>query len=130
MQSDQEQGLSLHRLLQLSAATPEYVQVKPKGFKAILQSTVEFLEAHNIQAHLLVKLPAGETWHEDVQRYSQSLVPPYRVWRFLRVDVGQPLSPSTSQDISLGAGYPWPGDYFVVVQAESFGAMVVAHRMQ
>jgi two-component system phosphate regulon sensor histidine kinase PhoR len=130
MQSDQEQEVSLHRLLQLSAATPEYVQVKPKGFKAILQSTVEFLEAHNIQAHLLVKLPAGETWNEDVQRYGQGLVPPYRVWRFLRADAGQRSSTSTAQDISLGESYPWRGDYFVVVQTESFGAMVVAHRMQ
>lgn len=138
MQSYQEQGVSLHRLLQLSAATPDYIQVKPKGFKAILQSTVEFLEAHDIQARLLVKLPAGSAWNEDVLRYSQELVSPQRVFRFVRLDSIPPptKAPLTSGPaaaevvLPLNDGHTWRGDYFVVVQSETFAAMVVAHRLQ
>ncbi|MGB3309059.1 MAG: ATP-binding protein [Nodosilinea sp.] len=130
MQSYQEQEVSLHRLLQLSAATPDYVQVKPKGFRAILQSTVEFLEAHDIQANLLVKLPVGDAWNEDVSRYGQSLVSPHQLFRFVRLD--STLLPSQSAEVvlPLSAGHTWRGDYFVVVQSETFAAMVVAHRLQ
>ncbi|WP_017299044.1 ATP-binding protein [Nodosilinea nodulosa] len=142
MQSYQEQEVSLHRLLQLSAATPNYIQVKPKGFKAILQSTVEFLEAHNVQAHLLVKLPNGDAWSEDVSRYGQGLVSPHRVFRFLRVDSNAfapdalataPLTtaPGASEVVlPLSVGPIWRGDYFLVAQSETFAAMVVAHRLQ
>ncbi|MBE9157245.1 histidine kinase [Nodosilinea sp. LEGE 06152] len=130
MQSYQEQEVSLHRLLQLSAATPDYVQVKPRGFRAILQSTVEFLEAHDIQANLLVKLPVGDAWNEDVSRYSQGLASPHQVFRFVRLDSAP--SPSGSEDVvlPLSADHTWRGDYFVVVQSETFAAMVVAHRLQ
>jgi two-component system, OmpR family, phosphate regulon sensor histidine kinase PhoR len=132
MQSYQEQELSLHRLLQLSAAAPGYIQVKPKGFKSILQSTVEFLEAHDIQAHLLVKLPVGDPWNTDIQRYSQGLMPPYRLFRFVRVAPGLPTPPGASGEmvIPLRDSYIWRGDYFVVIQSETFAAMVVAHRLQ
>ncbi|HSM82622.1 MAG TPA: ATP-binding protein [Nodosilinea sp.] len=134
MQSYQEQEVSLHRLLQLSAATPDYVQVKPKGFRAILQSTVEFLEAYDIQAHLLVKLPTGDAWNDDILRYAQGLSSPYRVFRFLRPDAAAPAAltdpSSTEVALPLRTSHTWRGDYFVVVQSESFAAMVVAHRMQ
>jgi two-component system, OmpR family, phosphate regulon sensor histidine kinase PhoR len=129
MQSYQEQEVSLHRLLQLSAAAPDYVQVKPKGFKAILQSTVEFLEAHDIQAHLLVKLPTGDPWNEDVLRYGQGLVLPHRVLRFARPDA-ESLSLGNEVVVPLPGSHTWRGDYFVVVQSESFAAMVIAHRLQ
>ncbi len=131
MKSYREQEVSLHRLLQLSATTPDYVQVKPKGFRAILQSTVEFLDAYNIQAHLLIKLPAGEAWNTDVSLYGQGLTPPYRVFRFLRGNAEAP-SPSASEGevvLPLGGG-TWRGDYFLVILAEGFAAMVVAHRLQ
>ncbi len=130
MQSYQEQEVSLHRLLQLSAAAPDYVQVKPKGFRTILQSTVEFLEAHDIQAHLLVKLPVGDPWNEDVLRYAQGLVLPHRVMRFVRTDSALPPSLGSEVVVPLPASHTWRGDYFVVVQSESFAAMVVAHRLQ
>lgn len=130
MQSYQEQELSLHRLLQLSAATPDYVQVKPKGFKTILQSTVEFLEAHNIHADLLVKLPVGNAWNEDVWRYGQGLMPPCRLFRFLRPDPDLPAAGSNEVIVPLRDTSTWRGEYFMVIQSEAFVAMVVAHRMQ
>jgi signal transduction histidine kinase len=131
MQSYQEQEVSLHRLLQLSAITPDYVQVKPKGFKTILQSTLEFLEAQGIQGHLLVKLPGSEVWNSEIQRYAQGLAAPYRVVRFVRPDAGPGAASLPAEVVlPLDDGYIWRGDYFVVVQAEEFMAMVVAHRLQ
>ncbi|MBD2106477.1 ATP-binding protein [Leptolyngbya subtilissima] len=130
MQSYQEQEVSLHRLLQLTAAAPDYVQVKPKGFKAILQSTVEFLEAHDIQAHLLVKLPVGDLWNEDVLRYGQGLELPYRVLRFARPDAEPSPNLGNEVVVPLPESHTWRGDYFVVVQSESFAAMLIAHRLQ
>ena len=118
MQSYQEQEVSLHRLLQLNTAVPDYIQVKPKGFKAILQSTVEFLEAYDIQADLLVN--------------GQGLASPHRVFRFLRPHADRSLPPTSTAEIgvSLYDDSAWRGDYFVVIQSEEFAAMVVAHRLQ
>ncbi len=130
MQSHQEQEVSLYRLLQLSAASPDYVQVKPKGFKAILQSTVEFLEANDIQAHLLVKLPTSSAWNADILRYGQGLASPYRVFRFLRLEADRPAIAGNSSEVIVPLNEAWRGDYFVVVQSEVFTAMVLAHRLQ
>ncbi|TVQ10738.1 MAG: histidine kinase [Leptolyngbya sp. DLM2.Bin27] len=133
MQFSQEQEVSLYRLLQLSAASPDYIQVKPKGFKAILQSTVEFLEAQDIQAHLLVKLPVSPAWNEDIVRYSQGLAAPYCIFRFLQPDPdGAPAAGAGGNQVvvPLLNGQTWRGDYFLLVQSETFAVMVVAHRIQ
>ncbi|MGI8933424.1 MAG: ATP-binding protein [Phormidesmis sp.] len=43
----------------------------PRGFKAALQSLIQFLIAHQIQATLWLKLPKEEAWWTDVWQYGQ-----------------------------------------------------------
>lgn len=137
MQSYYEREASLHQLLMQSDASPEYIQVKPKGFKAILQSTAEFLEAHQIQANLFFKLPAGAGWQEDIRRYSQSLPATYRLFNFMRSKgAALPTLEDTSDDraaelvIPLHEAQTWRGEYFLLAQAEQFALLVVAYRLR
>jgi two-component system phosphate regulon sensor histidine kinase PhoR len=131
MPSFRNKAPSLYQQMQDSEATPEYIQVKPKGFKAILQSMVEFLESHQIAATVLVKLPAGSAWTDDIYRYGQSLAPPHQLFCFARPDASPSAglaNPGVTVPI-LGAE-TWLGDYFVVIHRPDFAALVVAHRIQ
>jgi signal transduction histidine kinase len=137
MQSYYEREASLYQLLSHSDANPEYIQVKPRGFKAILQSLVEFLETYQIRANLLAKLPAGSTWQDDIYRYGQTLPPPYRIFNFARITASlSPQGEDPSQrkiselGIPLHEAQTWRGEYFVLAQTEQFALMVVAYRLQ
>ncbi len=131
MPSSRNKTASLYPLLQGSGAAPDYLQVKPKGFKTILQSTVDFLETHQIAASLLAKLPTGDAWTDDVYRYSQGLAPPHQLGWFCRP--GRPSAPGpglSAVTVPIETPDTWRGDYFVVLCGEGFAAMVVAHRIQ
>ncbi len=136
MQSYYEREASLHQLLQQSDASPEYIQVKPKGFKAMLQSTAEFLETHQIRANLFVKLPTGSPWQDDVRRYCQSLPAEYRLFNFVRPTrnisrSGERANPLAAEvEIPLQEAQTWRGEYFLLAQTQQFALMVVAYRLQ
>ncbi|NJL49007.1 MAG: histidine kinase [Leptolyngbyaceae cyanobacterium SM2_5_2] len=124
--------VSLQPLLQDSAARPEYIQVKAKGLKAILRSIVEFLETYEIQANLFVKVPAGEAWRVDIQRYGQTLDSRHRIFNVVRLLPGSsnPLATAAEIILPLRNNHTWQGDYFVIIQAETFASLLVAHRLQ
>jgi signal transduction histidine kinase len=137
MQSYYEKEASLHQLLLQSDASPEYIQVKPKGFKAILQSTAEFLETHQVQANLFFKLPTGKAWQDDIRRYSQSLSSGHRLFNFTRLggDTLPQLESSPGHHpselmIPLHEARTWRGEYFLLAQAEQFSLLIVAYRLQ
>jgi signal transduction histidine kinase len=137
MQSYYEREASLHQVLVHSSVSPEYIQVKPKGFKTILQSTVEFLEAQQIQANLFFKLPTGTVWTDDIHRYSQTLSAERRLFNFTRLSSGTPpqqsegnRSPTSEIIIPLHETQTWRGEYFLLAQADQFALLVVAYRLQ
>lgn len=120
---------SLQTLLQSSFALPDYLQIKAKGFKAMLRSLVDFLETYQIQAHVFVKLPAGAAWQEDFQRYGQGLTDQHRIVHFVRSS-GQGVAPGPRDVvIPLPGGDFWRGDYFVFLRAETFSLVMLAHRL-
>jgi len=132
MQPFYKSSVALQQLLQSSAATPEYIQVKAKGFKAILQSIAEFLETYQIQANLFIKLPAGDTWQPDLQRYGQTLESGHQIFRFVRALPGtrDPVATASEVILPLRDANTWRGEYFIVIQAKTFASLLVAHRLQ
>jgi two-component system phosphate regulon sensor histidine kinase PhoR len=132
MQSYSERAPSLHQVLQASTIVPEYIQVKPKGFKAILQSTAEFLETHQVEANVFAKLPSGRAWKEDIHRYCQSLSSTYRLFSFARIDANKPQRQPFNAEVSLPLedAQTWRGDYFLLILAQDFASMIVAHRLR
>ena len=66
--------LSLQARLTSLQPQPAAVTVDPKGFKAALQSFIQFLVTHEVSATLWLKLPKGEAWWEDIWQYGQQAI--------------------------------------------------------
>lgn len=133
MQSYRYEEGSLHQIIQSSAANPDVVQVKPKGFKTILQSTVDFLETYQIAATLLAKFPKGSLWEEDFLRYHQTLGGRSRLYTFTRVLPENPVANAPlvrTAEIPLENGQIWRGEYFLIILAKSFCGVIAAHRVR
>ncbi|MFH7241669.1 MAG: ATP-binding protein [Spirulina sp.] len=137
MQPLSSSSASLQHLLQSSAATPDCIQIKAKGLKTLLRSLAEFLETYQVQANLFVKLPTGAAWQEDIRRYGQTLDQNHHIFQFVR-PLPENLPPeslppevSTPEvQLPLPDNQQWRGDYFVLVQADTFATLLVAHRLQ
>ncbi|MEM8504681.1 MAG: ATP-binding protein [Cyanobacteria bacterium P01_D01_bin.1] len=63
--------LSLQAHIANLPASPVAITVDPRGFKAALQSFIQFLIAHRIQATLWLKLPKDDAWWQDIWQYGQ-----------------------------------------------------------
>lgn len=129
MQSYRYQEGSLHRLIQANPSTPAVIQVRPKGFKAILESTIDFLETYQLPATLLAKLPKGSLWEEDLWRYAQRMGEQGRLYRFVRTSSETP-APYGTAIVPLPASHTWPGEYFLVILSPTFCTLMVAHRVR
>ncbi|MGC1310105.1 MAG: ATP-binding protein [Phormidesmis sp.] len=63
--------LSLQTHLVSSQPQLPAISVDPRGFKAAIQSLVDFLIAHQIPATLWLKLPKDDAWWTDIWQYGQ-----------------------------------------------------------
>lgn len=131
MQSYRYEEGSLHQIIRSSTASPDVVQVKPKGLKAILQSTVDFLETYQIAATLLAKFPKGALWEEDVLRYYQTLRGRGRLYTFIRTPPDDTVASAAARSavLPLESGQ-WRGEYFLIILARSFCGVISAHRVR
>ncbi|MGD1898767.1 MAG: DICT sensory domain-containing protein, partial [Phormidesmis sp.] len=66
--------LSLQARLNSLHPQPASVAVDPKGFKAALESFIQFLIEHEVSATLWLKLPKDDAWWEDIWQYGQQAV--------------------------------------------------------
>lgn len=137
MSSSSTSPASLQPFLQSSDAAPDYIQIKAKGLKTILRSLAEFLETYQVQANLFAKLPSGAVWQEDIWRYGQILDADHHIFQFVRPGAEATISPPVASPVPhfpipvvLLDDQGWRGEYFVLIQAETFAALVVAHRLQ
>jgi two-component system, OmpR family, phosphate regulon sensor histidine kinase PhoR len=127
MQSHRYEADSLRRIIQASSANPDVIQIKPKGFKAILQLTADFLETYQVTGTLLAKLPKGALWQEDIQRYCQAMGGRSRLYSFSRTP--EAAMPQGTV-LPLESTQIWPGEYFLIILSEAFSGLLVVHRLQ
>jgi signal transduction histidine kinase len=83
---------------------------------SLLRSYIDLLLEKNIQATLLVKLPPGNIWHSEIQRYYGAIQRP------IDKDTNNPSSFSpfiSSQD---------PREYFIIILSPEFCSLTVAWR--
>jgi len=123
---------SLHQVLQAGTAAPDYIQVRPRGFHAILQSTVEFLDRLQLNVTLLAKLPPGTFWRQDLANYCQTTGWRNRLYTFSRLPYAEGAVAALPNETGLPLGDlpAWHNDYFLMMLGPEFAAMVVAHRLQ
>ncbi|MEO0456062.1 MAG: ATP-binding protein [Cyanobacteria bacterium P01_A01_bin.114] len=61
--------LSLASAFQAGSSPVVSSRATPRGFKAVVQSTIDFLLVHEIAATIWAKLPKDLAWWEDIRRY-------------------------------------------------------------
>ncbi|HEY9737088.1 MAG TPA: ATP-binding protein [Trichocoleus sp.] len=129
MQSYRHEEGSLHQIIQASSANPDIIQIKPKGFKAILQSTADFLETYQITGTLLAKFPRGPLWQEDLQRYCQAMDGRSQLYVFTRTPESDAAGPGITL-LPLINSQVWRGEYFLIVLSPAFTVMLVVRRIR
>lgn len=130
MESHCPSETSLQQVLQSSTATPEFIQVKPRGLKAILTMLLDFLEAQQIQATLITKLPRSQIWREDIEYYCRITHPGTQGYCLTRHLEKSAADDSVLTLVPLSSPQCWRGDYFVIVLTAELSIIITAHRLQ
>lgn len=113
------QDVSLYELATNAEAVP-LLQVSPTIFKSMVTTLIDVVIERQLQATLWLKLPRGEAWHSDLDRFSATSAQSVYV-------LGD--KPPTAQSIvSLDVEMRLRREYFLLVQSPQFTALVLAQR--
>lgn len=119
-------NLSLVTAFQVGSAPVVSSQTTPRGFKSVVQSTIDFLLAHELSTTIWAKLPKDFAWWEDIQRYraAQTTSKLYCLGAHGLSETGPP--PCAEQVAPIPAGIR--GEYFLLIVADGFVYTLLARR--
>ncbi|MEO1400229.1 MAG: ATP-binding protein [Cyanobacteria bacterium J06635_1] len=119
-------NLSLVTAFQVGNVPVVRSQTTPRGFKSVVQSTIDFLLAHELSATLWAKLPKELAWWEDIQRY-RSAQTTSKLYCLGAHGLSETRStPCAEQVTPIPAGIR--GEYFLLIVADGFVYTLVARR--
>jgi Sensory domain in DIguanylate Cyclases and Two-component system len=72
--------VSLYELATSPAQAPQTLQISPTTFKSLVGIVLDLLLEHQIPATIWLKLPKGEVWQSEVERFCQSAIAPYTLY--------------------------------------------------
>ncbi|NEP15624.1 MAG: hypothetical protein F6J97_01830 [Leptolyngbya sp. SIO4C1] len=118
-------SLSLYSAFLDAMPMPAGYQTTPRGFKRIVQLTVDFLIAQQLSVTLWVKLPKDAAWWDDLSRYlrSHSAAQLYCI--------GSTGLTQTDQAQLVATIPPLPdlkGEYLLLIVADEFVCTLLARR--
>ncbi|XQQ07076.1 MAG: DICT sensory domain-containing protein [Leptolyngbya sp. IPPAS B-1204] len=105
--------VSLYELAVSTDPTPHPLQLSPTTFKSIVGLFLDFLIEQNLPATIWLKLPRGEAWQAEVDRFCQLATAPYSIYSlqtYQKADPNQPSQPVTATPVKpLSAAANWEG---------------------
>ncbi|WNZ21883.1 histidine kinase [Leptolyngbya sp. NK1-12] len=105
--------VSLYELAVNTDPTPHPLQLSPTTFKSIVGLFLDFLIEQNLPATIWLKLPRGEAWQAEVDRFCQLATAPYSIYSlqtYQKTDPNQPSQPVTATPVKpLSAAANWEG---------------------
>jgi signal transduction histidine kinase len=126
------QELSIYKLVAGSENAPQPLQLSPATLLAMVRSQIDLLISEQIAATLWVKLPAGNIWQSEINRYLTA-VKTNKIYTF-QVDENQQYSDTdlTSQlhhlPIYFSKHCRLRREYFLIVLSPQFSSLIVAWR--
>ncbi len=72
--------VSLYELATSLEQTPQTLQISPTTFKSLVGIVLDLLLEHNLAATIWLKLPKGEVWQAEIERFCQSAIAPYTLY--------------------------------------------------
>jgi two-component system, OmpR family, phosphate regulon sensor histidine kinase PhoR len=80
MNSSSLQDVSLYELAHSSELAPRPLQVSPTIFKSMVSTLIDLLLDQKIPATLWLKLPRGEAWQSEIERFQRSVSVPSSIY--------------------------------------------------
>jgi two-component system, OmpR family, phosphate regulon sensor histidine kinase PhoR len=149
------QDVSLYELALSAEQPPQPLQVSPTIFKSMVSTILDLLIDQKVPATLWMKLPRGEAWQSEIDRYRRSATAPHELYilrlhkeegaidqselsGFAPVESAfiddQSLVGGTSSEHSSSFFLPLSAEtrlrreYFLLVVSAEFTCLVLAHR--
>jgi two-component system, OmpR family, phosphate regulon sensor histidine kinase PhoR len=80
MNPSRSPDVSLYELATSLEQTPQTLQISPTTFKSLVGIVLDLLLEHNIAATIWLKLPKGEVWQAEIERFCQTAIAPYTLY--------------------------------------------------
>lgn len=80
MNPSRSPDVSLYELASSLEQTPQTLQISPTTFKSLVGIVLDLLLEHNIAATIWLKLPKGEVWQAEIERFCQAAIAPYTLY--------------------------------------------------
>jgi two-component system, OmpR family, phosphate regulon sensor histidine kinase PhoR len=80
MNPSRSPDVSLYELATSLEQTPQTLQISPTTFKSLVGIVLDLLLEHNIAATIWLKLPKGEVWQAEIERFRQTAIAPYTLY--------------------------------------------------
>ncbi|MBW4517848.1 MAG: histidine kinase [Timaviella obliquedivisa GSE-PSE-MK23-08B] len=80
MNPSRSPDVALYELATSLEPTPQTLQISPTTFKSLVGIVLDLLLEHNIAATIWLKLPKGEVWQSEIERFCQSAIAPHTVY--------------------------------------------------
>lgn len=126
--------VSLYQLALDTKPSPQPLSVSPATLKSLVGGLVDVLIEQQLPATLWVKLPPGEIWQAEIDRYRQQVELPHTIYlcKTDQTQIGSPLSKSTDISrifpIQLAPGSQLRREYFLLVLSAQFCGVILTHR--
>ena len=80
MNPSRSPDVSLYKLATSLEQNPQTLQISPTTFKSLVGIVLDLLLEHNIAATIWLKLPKGEVWQAEIERFCQSAIAPHTLY--------------------------------------------------
>ncbi len=121
---------SLYQLALGTKATPKTSTNSPATLLSLVRSVIDLLVEQPIGATLWVKLPPGDLWHSEIQRYHLTGVPHtiYDCQSELKHNQITPTPEHSIIPVKVTNRNWWRREYFLLVLSPEFCGLILAHR--
>ncbi len=127
MVSSERQSFNLVEALSTLDSPPQLLPVTPATLLALLGATIDLLIEQQIRAQLWLKLPPGQIWRSEIERYHAASLCD-GIYSFY---LGQSSKLNAAQEgraIALPASSKLQREYFLLVLSPQFSTLILAHR--
>jgi two-component system, OmpR family, phosphate regulon sensor histidine kinase PhoR len=127
MNPSRSPDVSLYELATSLKQTPQTLQISPTTFKSLVGIVLDLLLEHNIAATIWLKLPKGEVWQAEIERFCQSAIAPYTLYS-LHTHQEQVKTKLASLPIATRLSTDWHGLDTLDLNGLNSGTLAVAVR--
>ncbi len=127
------QELSIYKLVVANETAPQPFKFSPATLLAMVRSQIDLLIEEQIAAHVWVKLPAGNIWQSEINRYQTSVDNAKRIFTFHHSENQELIDSDLASQIHHFPIYfsqqnRLRREYFLMILSPQFCSLIVAWR--